>query len=1142
VNSPEARMPVKRKLLLLLIFLLVLAIGLIAAAPMLVSGPGRGLVVDRVNTALDGHIELDSLAIGWRGPQRIAGLRLFDPAGERVLGIGSIEIDGGLLALVRRPHCRGEIRLGDVDGDFVLEADGGSNLARAAGPAEPRPAEPAEPPDPASFAALRGMDCRIRLEQAGFGLRAPGMEPIRISALSADVRLDGLETLELTADAALTQGSTRGALALRAGATGLFDDQARLAPERGEFDFELDLTDFPVDMADRLAGLDGRLRALVGATANQRLEGQWSGAGGRFALDMESSGNASAGFEFEIRDGTAALRRPAAIALTVTPEAWPVLAPAGARLLQPFSIEARIEQLAFDPAESIAAVDARLIVGDIELQADDPRVGRLALRQTGLNVTSEDLRAGLEIGLETTAEQGGRSGRAQVGGRLDGFLADDLSPVPDGLRVDLDGTVSELPLAVLDQIAGLDGLLTGALGPRLNAEFHLAGSPAHGDGKFNLIARSEHLRTGISGTLGDDGLSLDTGRVGLQLQPAIVARFTDALTLTSAAGLDAQVREFRVPRRADALSWDDARIDVAVALETTRARVPEVESMLEMSGTLNAVSARLADGLAVEFDGRLGDGRNAGRMRASAALDGEMALRESVRIELSDFPVAMVDGLAGQAGRLVALLGDVMTAGVDVQPHADGAFTADLRLDAANARTRLSARHADGRVTVAPGAEMTLDLTPRAVAAFQEDPAFSLVRPARVGVRFDRLEATLADLTGPDGVILVARAEMPELLVQGRDGQTLRFADMQVLADGQPLGRRLDLRINADLAGGKFHSETTLSGLATDGDATMQTDTRFDDVPSALVLALADLDPALGPALGPAINARISGQVPGDLQVSAEGSNTRVSADARISADGVLELNRDAELTLNITPPLVDGYLARMHPFLNDVRSAEQPIRLQLSADGFHLPLTEYRPDAIRVRGRLEIGTLNMNRGTITLGLFGALQRLGGNINMGSTFQARFTPLEFSVRDGEVETNDLWMQMDNLMLGAQGRVRLPELADGVPWTEMLFAVPGQTLRGLPRIAGNIAADTILTTSSSGPLDQISPDFSGMFAGLVTQSAVERLAGDSEVGQVIGGLLGGRRERAPARDQEQVQGASPSRWPNMPPIDTGEDSP
>ncbi|MFU8878115.1 MAG: hypothetical protein ACNA7E_08230, partial [Wenzhouxiangellaceae bacterium] len=1106
MNSPEARMSGTRKILLLFAVVLILLIGLVAAAPMLVSGPGRGLVVDRVNTALDGHIELDSLAVGWRGPQRISGLRLFDPAGERVLGIGSIEIDGGLLALVRRPHCRGEIRVGDVDGDFVLEDDGGSNLARAAGPAGPAPSEP---PEPAGFAALRGMDCRIRLEQAGFGLRAPGMEPIRISALSADVRLDGLEALELTADAALTQGSTRGGLALRATAAGLFDDQARLAPERGEFDFELDLTDFPVDMADRLAGLDGRLRALVGATANQRLEGQWSGAGGRFALDMESSGNASAGFEFEIRDGTAALRRPAAIALTVTPEAWPVLAPAGASLLQPFLIEARIEQLAFDPAESIAAVDARLTVGDIELQADDPRVGRLALRQTGLNVTSEDLRAGLEVGLETTAEQGGRSGRAQVGGRLDGFLADDLSPVPDGLRVDLDGTVSELPLAVLDQIAGLDGLLTGALGPRLNAEFRFAGAPAQGRGEFNLIGRSEHLRTGISGTLGDDGLSLDTGRVGLQLQPAVVARFTDALSLASAAGLDAQVREFVVPRRADALAWDEARVDVAVALEPTRARVPEVESMLEMSGTLNAVSARLADGLAVEFDGRVGDGRNAGRMRASASLDGEMALRESVRIELSDFPVAMVDGLAGQAGRLVALLGDVMTAGVDVQPHADGAFTADLRMDSDRARTRLNARYESGRVTVERGAEMELELTPAAVAAFQEeDAAWTLVRTARVGVRFDRLEAVLEGGFDTNALDVVVDARMPELVLQRSDGQSVSFSDLQVLADGQPLGRLLDLRLNGNLAGGQFHSETALTGLGGPGDATMQTDTRFEDVPGELVLALAGLDPALGPALGPAVRARVSGQLPGDLQVSAEGSNTRVSADARIGADGVLALNRDAELTLNITPPLIDGYLARMHPFLNDVRSAEQPIRLMLLADGFHLPLTEYRPDAIRARGRLEIGTLNMNRGAITLGLFGALQRLGGNIGMGSTFQARFTPLEFSVRDGEVETNDLWMQMDNLMLGAQGRVRLPEQAEDMPWAEMLFAVPGQTLRGLPRIAGNIAADTILTTSSSGPLDQISPDFSGMFAGLVTQSAVERLAGDSEVGQVIGGLLGG----------------------------------
>lgn len=1144
MNTTADRPSRSRKWLYLSLAVVVIVAVLIAAAPALVSGPGRGLVLDRVNAALEGRIELDGLKIGWRGPQEVRGLRVYDPGGDKVLEIGSVEIDGSLLGLATSPHCRGEILVRDVTGEIVVEADGRTNLEKVTGPGEAAAA--AGPP---SFERLRGMDCQVRLENTELALRAAGMDPIRVSGLAATARLNGLETLDIQADAVLIQGETRGRLELQASASGLFDAQARPDLAGAEFDFNFDLKDFPVDMADRLAGLDGRLRAVLGPVLNQQLEGEWRGGGGRLALDMSSSRDARAQLQLTIRDGAISLENPGEVAFSIGPEAWSVLVPDGASLLAPFQVDARLEALAFDPEASVAALDARLTISDIELQTDDPQVGRLALRQARLGMKSADLREGLTVELDTLAAQGDHSGRARLQARLSEFLTADLQPATDSLRVEVDGTLAELPLAVLDQVAGVDGLASAALGPRMNAAFSATSVPAEGSGNFSMNMASAHLNAEVNGQMYADALRLDTGRAQLQIQPALAGRLFEALELSAPAGLDVQVQRLRVPRAEGALDPQRAEFEGSAVLAETSARLGPDGHTLQLAGTLKASSERFADGLALAFDGRVGDRHGSGRASAAARLDGALALAEPAQVTLTNFPTAVADRFLGADSGLVRLIGESLTLQLGLSPQDSGQLAIDADLEAPLLKTRATASYGVAGLSLEPDSSIEWTLTPEAFAAFQAEPEWSLLEPAYTDVRFDRLQIALdgaaIDLRSLE---VAAEARMPTLAIRRGDDPALRFSGMNVTAAGRPLGERLQIRAGADLAGGRFDSESTLEGLVNaageldPASARLQTETHFDEVPSSVVLAVAQLDPALGAALGPSVSARASGRLPGSLTIDAQGTNTRVSIDSRIDRDGVLGLNRDAEMQLNITPELIDGYLARLHPFLSDVRSAEQPIRLLLSAEGFRLPLTEYQPNAIRASGRLEIGTLDMNRGAITSGLFAALQQLGGNVAMGSNFQARFTPLEFTVHNGRVETNDLWMQMNNMMLGALATIRLPEQADAMPWAEMVFAVPGQTLRGLPRLGGSIAPDRILTTTTSGPLDQIKPEFSGMFAGLVGQSAIDRLAGDSEAGQVIGGLLrgisGGRRQGPSTENQAQTQSedGSRARWPNMPPIE------
>jgi len=1140
MSSLRARHSRLRRLLFALSILFVLAALLVATTPLLISGPGRDFVLDRINATLAGRIELDRLELDWTGPQRIRGMRVFDPAGRRVLEIGAIDIDGSLPRLVTSSQCGGGVTIRDGEAALIIGDDGATNLAGVF-----ESSDPSEDDASSGFESLRGIDCRLHLENFELGLSAPGMEQITITDLAVTADLQGLDALDLQFDATLIQAGTAGRVAGRALGQGLFDASGRPAPAGAEFGLFFEADQFPVDIIDRLAGLDGRLRALLGAYLSQRAEGQWRGNGGRFTLDSKGSGGARAQLAFAIRDGAVSLERPADIVLGIRPEAWSVLAPPGARLTAPFDIAVHLEKLAWAPGNAVAALDARLLIGEIDLLAEDPRIGRLALRETRLSVKSDDLREGLAIDLNTQAEQGGRGGRARLEGRVSDFLGPDLAPTPGNLRLEISGDLTELPLAVLDQFVGSDGLLSGALGPRMNAEFRLVSAPAQHVGEFDLSAQSAYLRAGFSGRLDADGLRLDTGVVGLDVQPALVASLTDAISLASQAELNLELQRFRVPRRAELLAWDEAEFELVAEVVQARAQAMADGPPVHLAGTLNAGSARLADGMGFAFDGRLGDDQGDGRIRVTAALDGALNLRETARLELADFPVGVIDRLTGQPGRIAAMLGESMALELALECLAEGGLGIGLVLESALMKSRLDAHHDGERLSLAAGSEMEWQLTSEALTAIQSDPRWTMVRPALMVVRFDRLDAAV-DADGIDmrSLGLAAEARMPEFVIRRGDEAPLRFSGMSIVASGLPLAEQLELRASAQLAGGGFHSENTISGLVDGsgmlaiGRARIQTETRLDDVPGDMLMALGGLDPALGPALGPTVRARVSGRVPGELEVHAEGVNTRVTAHASLDADGVLGLDRDAELALNVTPALVDGYLALLHPFLNEVQSAEQPIRLLLSADGFRIPLAEYRPQEIRARGRLEIGTLNMNRGAITLALFGALRELGGDLRPGSTFQARFTPLEFSVADGQVRTNDLWMQMGEIMLGAQGTVRLPERVDGVPWAEMVFALPGQTLRGLPRFADSIPPETILTTSAAGPLDEISPEFSRFFARLMTQWVIERATGESEIGQVIGDLLRG----AGGGTQARPQGESRSSWPNMPPIETGEEPP
>jgi len=356
---------------------------LVAALPSLVAGPGQPWLVARLDAAVPGGVRLESLELGWRGPQRVSGLALLDPDGRPVLRIAAATLETPLSALVTRVPCRGEIVLEGVDARLALGAPGGSNLHRALG-LQPADGSATEPAHAALAALLDALDCRLTVADSGFRLAAPGVETLRVSALEATFEVRGRDTLEAAATARLHPGTgDPGRLELDARADGLLDVDGRLQPERASAAVEARLTQVPVGLLDRLGGLDGRLEALLGPTLAPRLQASWRDGGGRVALDVGTARGGGLRAALTARDGRLALAEPAVFSTTVVPGDWPTLAPGERRLQRPLAIDARVTALALPTARpGDARFTVELDLGDLELGAPggDAVPGGLALR------------------------------------------------------------------------------------------------------------------------------------------------------------------------------------------------------------------------------------------------------------------------------------------------------------------------------------------------------------------------------------------------------------------------------------------------------------------------------------------------------------------------------------------------------------------------------------------------------------------------------------------------------------------------------------------------------------------------------------------------------------------------------------------
>ena len=259
---------------------------------------------------------------------------------------------------------------------------------------------------------------------------------------------------------------------------------------------------------------------------------------------------------------------------------------------------------------------------------------------------------------------------------------------------------------------------------------------------------------------------------------------------------------------------------------------------------------------------------------------------------------------------------------------------------------------------------------------------------------------------------------------------------------------------------------------------------------------------AVGPKMGTSFRAvhfsPNSGAIRGKL------TTTNGSIEGRIvGRDNALILPRSTPLQaeLEITPPLRERLLAKIHPVLADIRSTEQPVRV--SAGGALLPLDG---DISRMKANIEItiGNVEFDSGSITLGLLTIL-----NASNAKTIPGRIEPIVAKIRKGVVTYDRFEVIIDKYTLTYSGRIDLNTQTVDIR-TEIPLDALAVTIKELQGYADQIVVPVVTRGKFGNLKNRIDPDFD--LAGAIAKAGLsgvlkETLGGkDLPFGKILDGIF------------------------------------
>jgi autotransporter translocation and assembly factor TamB len=214
-NSPaqpaSATTPPKKKKSRLLLKIaggaVVLIILLVLAAPTLLStGPVVSIALGQVNNQLNGHVEVNSVSLGWFSGVKVDGVRVFDAGKSQIA-----QLDHLVVPLPLWKAAMGNLSLGDVvcDGlscDAKFDDQHRLNFAQLVKPSTPSSATPPATPAPAGESKpskLPNISGNIKLTNCQVTVSQPNQPTVFLGKINGEFKIPDInqpisDTLALT--------------------------------------------------------------------------------------------------------------------------------------------------------------------------------------------------------------------------------------------------------------------------------------------------------------------------------------------------------------------------------------------------------------------------------------------------------------------------------------------------------------------------------------------------------------------------------------------------------------------------------------------------------------------------------------------------------------------------------------------------------------------------------------------------------------------------------------------------------------------------------------------------------------------------------------------------------------------------------
>lgn len=505
-------------------FLFLILLLFVALLPTIVSTRwGRETLVSLVNHEIPGHLTVNTLSLSWIGPQTVEGIVLNDPENKKVLTLERCSLEDSLFTLLRRGFFAGDFNLQSLN--LILDTDekGITNLQRTLD--KSCCAQPNNSPS-APTIALNDVNAVLNVNNSGeepMTIKASGITKqgelqgnFEINGLIAGLTLDQLSRSKESIQSLLKQ-----------------NPQAKIM-------FQATINNFPVEIIDQIASFGkpsvaGMMAELIGPVLNATVENRLTSEG--LSLSLQANSDHLKAQAVAQIDQSIVIRQPAKVSLTLSPAVlkhllaienvhlpWEILSDANLTveinsLEVPLTIfEKPLLQTNFSPVGVSATIDIAPFT--IENKSKKLNLGFTNFRLSADTKSGEPT---VQIEVHAAAGQNGTP-----------MKVDFKTALPKNLntkellntwlkQLEVQGKLSRIPLAAVDDFLELNGLLPLTLGPFLDASFS---TQPNGDSTIaSLSFRSDRLQIDQLNVMLEDYITLSQPAYAtLVIEPHLFAK------------------------------------------------------------------------------------------------------------------------------------------------------------------------------------------------------------------------------------------------------------------------------------------------------------------------------------------------------------------------------------------------------------------------------------------------------------------------------------------------------------------------------------------------------------------------------------------------------------------------------------------